>query len=59
MSRLNWDKVRQRDTEQDRPTEKPLPGPWTHVPRAPVKRWADMTEAERLAIQQAVKPPKR
>jgi hypothetical protein len=59
MSRLNWKKARRSETEQDRPTEKSPAGPWTHVPRAPVKTWAQMTEDERAAIRAVTTPPKK
>lgn len=59
MSRFDWDKAKRRDTEAATPRgEKSPAGAWTHVKRAPVKTWKDMTPAERAAVVDALKSGK-
>lgn len=56
MSRFNWDKAKRHDTESASPRgDKTASGGWSHVKRAPVKQWADMTPAERRAVLDALR----
>ena len=38
MTRMRWELAGPRETEADRPREAPVPGPQTHVKRAPCYR---------------------
>lgn len=56
MSRFDWDKAKRRDTEAASPRgDKAASGGWSHVKRAPVKQWADMTPTERRAVLDALR----
>lgn len=54
--KLKWDKTkRARETEPAFPQEPDVSGPQTHVKRAPVRRWADMTPEERQAVEESLR----